>query len=56
LDPSGFGTGSREKEYDYEALLASQEDKAVVDLTSEDDDVAHLYYTSGTTGVLRESC
>jgi acyl-CoA synthetase (AMP-forming)/AMP-acid ligase II len=39
-----------EKEYDYEALLASQEDKAVVDLTSEDDDVAHLYYTSGTTG------
>ena len=39
-----------EKEYDYEALLASQEEKTVVELVLGDDDVAHLYYTSGTTG------
>ena len=39
-----------EKEYDYEALLLSQEEKPVVDLSLEDDEVAHLYYTSGTTG------
>jgi fatty-acyl-CoA synthase len=39
-----------EKEYDYEVLLADQEDKPVVELALEDDEVAHLYYTSGTTG------
>jgi fatty-acyl-CoA synthase len=39
-----------EKEYDYEALLANQEDKTLGELAVEDDDVAHLYYTSGTTG------
>lgn len=38
------------KEYDYEALLANQEETAVAELALEDEEVAHLYYTSGTTG------
>ena len=45
-----LGKALGEKEYDYEALLLSQEEKPVVDLALEDDEVAHLYYTSGTTG------
>ena len=40
----------REKEYDYESLLGKQEQKPVADLFLQDDEVAHLYYTSGTTG------
>lgn len=40
----------REKEYDYEGLLAIQEKKPVANLLLQDDEVAHLYYTSGTTG------
>jgi acyl-CoA synthetase (AMP-forming)/AMP-acid ligase II len=38
------------REYDYEALLADQEETAVAELALEDNEVAHLYYTSGTTG------
>jgi len=37
-------------EYDYEELILRQKDRPVADLTLEDIDVAHLYYTSGTTG------
>jgi len=44
------GPALGEKEYDYEALLMSQGQKPVADLFLQDDEVAHLYYTSGTTG------
>ncbi|MBN2124059.1 MAG: AMP-binding protein, partial [Deltaproteobacteria bacterium] len=39
-----------ERNLDYESLLASQEDTPPPELALADDDVAHLYYTSGTTG------
>lgn len=42
--------GSGPQELDYESLLAAQEDTPPPDLPIKDDDVAHLYYTSGTTG------
>jgi fatty-acyl-CoA synthase len=35
---------------DYETLLSKQKDDPPVELSISDDDVAHLYYTSGTTG------
>jgi len=37
-------------EYDYEELILRQKDRPAADLTLEDIEVAHLYYTSGTTG------
>jgi fatty-acyl-CoA synthase len=37
-------------EADYETLLRRHEPKAPPELPIKDDDVAHLYYTSGTTG------
>jgi fatty-acyl-CoA synthase len=41
---------SEPREVDYEALLEGQSDTTPPALTIHDDDVAHLYYTSGTTG------
>jgi len=38
------------KHLDYDALLARQTDAAPSSRPIDDDDVAHLYYTSGTTG------
>jgi len=38
------------EEFTYEALLEAHEPKAPPELAIRDDDVAHLYYTSGTTG------
>jgi acyl-CoA synthetase (AMP-forming)/AMP-acid ligase II len=35
---------------EYETLLSSQESKPPAELSIRDEDVAHLYYTSGTTG------
>lgn len=37
-------------EYDYEDLILNQEETPVLDLALADNEVAHLYYTSGTTG------
>jgi len=37
-------------EFDYEALIVKQKETPVAALALEDDEVAHLYYTSGTTG------
>jgi fatty-acyl-CoA synthase len=37
-------------EWDYEGLLAGQSQAPPPELPIRDDDVAHLYYTSGTTG------
>ncbi len=37
-------------ELTYEALLENQEEAPPRELTIEDEDIAHLYYTSGTTG------
>jgi fatty-acyl-CoA synthase len=37
-------------EHDYEALLAKEEAAPPAELALEDNEVAHLYYTSGTTG------
>jgi fatty-acyl-CoA synthase len=37
-------------ETDYDTLLARHEPTAPLELNIKDDDVAHLYYTSGTTG------
>jgi acyl-CoA synthetase (AMP-forming)/AMP-acid ligase II len=37
-------------EPDYETLLASHDPDPPADIPIKDDDVAHLYYTSGTTG------
>jgi acyl-CoA synthetase (AMP-forming)/AMP-acid ligase II len=45
---SGEPLGARE--HDYEALLAKEEEAPPAQLVLEDDEVAHLYYTSGTTG------
>ncbi|MFH1950120.1 MAG: long-chain-fatty-acid--CoA ligase [Pseudomonadota bacterium] len=44
FDPSGS------KELSYESLLADQTGEPPPDQAIKDDDVAHLYYTSGTTG------
>jgi acyl-CoA synthetase (AMP-forming)/AMP-acid ligase II len=41
---------SGEKDLAYEALLEDQEDAPPPERLIEDNDVAHLYYTSGTTG------
>jgi fatty-acyl-CoA synthase len=35
---------------DYESLLSKQNDNPPAEVSIKDDDVAHLYYTSGTTG------
>ena len=37
-------------EHDYESFLSSQAENQPPDVSLTDDDVAHLYYTSGTTG------
>jgi fatty-acyl-CoA synthase len=41
---------SEEGSMDYEKLLAAQEGTPPAERSLRDDDVAHLYYTSGTTG------
>lgn len=38
------------KEIDYEAFLEAHTDALLPELSINDEDVAHLYYTSGTTG------
>lgn len=38
------------QEYDYESLLNSQPETPPPPVSLKDEDVAHLYYTSGTTG------
>ncbi len=42
--------GSGERDMGYEALLDQYDGRPPPDLPIGDDDVAHLYYTSGTTG------
>jgi len=47
----GQGTGEQERVgLQYESLLLAQPDEPLKDPSISDDTVAHLYYTSGTTG------
>ncbi|MBT8405893.1 MAG: long-chain-fatty-acid--CoA ligase [Deltaproteobacteria bacterium] len=46
----GDTEGIEPKETDYEALLAAHPETPLPELSINDEDVAHLYYTSGTTG------
>jgi fatty-acyl-CoA synthase len=46
----GGSGGSGDRDMGYEALLAQYDGRPPAELPVGDDDVAHLYYTSGTTG------